>query len=370
MKTLTKIILLFLLLLAFKGKSQKLKTENIFIVTMDGLRWQELYGGADSSLIDDKKYVHNPKDLKNRFWKDDMQNRRETLMPFFWNTLAHEGQLYGNRKHNNKVNCTNNMWFSYPGYSEILCGFADNKRIKSNAKIPNPNTTVLEFFNRGAYKGKVAAFGSWDVFPYIINEKRSGIPVNAGFEPYVGDDITEREQFLNVLQKEIRSPWGGVRLDVFTHHYALEYIKKNKPKVVYIAYGETDDFAHDGRYDEYLKSAHQTDQYIKGLWEYIQSEEEYKDKTTMIITTDHGRGTVPKDTWRSHGIKIHGGGEIWFAAIGPDTEALGEIRTEGQYYQNQVAKTAAAFLGIVYKNDRKIGEVVKEMFNKNLIVEN
>tara|TARA_Y100000310_G_scaffold338145_1_gene427018 strand:- start:4154 stop:4921 length:768 start_codon:yes stop_codon:yes gene_type:complete len=237
------------------------------------------------------------------------------------------------------------MWFSYPGYNEILTGKPDDERINSNEKIANPNRTILEILNGNKkYKGKVAAFGSWDVFPYIINEERSNVPVNAGFDKATGT-TTDRERFLNRLQDEIRGPWGGVRLDVFTHHFAMEYIKNNKPKVIYIAYGETDDFAHDGEYDQYLKSAHQTDAYIKELWEYLQSQEEYHGKTTMLITTDHGRGTNPKETWKHHGTRIPNAGEIWFAVMGPQTPASGELKSEAQYYQNQVAPTAMMLLG-------------------------
>ncbi len=60
---------------------------------------------------------------------------------------------------------TNPHWFSYPGYSEILTGFVEPS-ITSNDKVPNPNVTVLEWLHRQpAFKEKVAAFGSWDVFP-------------------------------------------------------------------------------------------------------------------------------------------------------------------------------------------------------------
>jgi hypothetical protein len=354
--------LLFALFTLQAAVAQKLKTENVFIITLDGLRWQELFTGADSLLITNKNYTADPLDLKNRFWAETSAERRKKLMPFFWTEIATKGQLYGNRYLNNKVDCSNYMWFSYPGYNEILCGFADDNRINSNNKFNNPNVTVLEFLNRlPAYKGKVAAFGSWDVFPFIINRDRSGIPVNAGFETASGPSLSEREKFLNELQSQIPSPWGGVRLDGFTHHYALEYIKKNNPKVVYIAYGETDDFAHDGRYDAYLKSAWQTDKFIEHLWKYVQATPVYKDKTTFIITTDHGRGTVPVDTWKSHGTKIEGSGQIWFAVIGPDTPALGEMNNNAQYYQNQVAKTVAAFLGVDYRNDKPVGELIQSM---------
>jgi bisphosphoglycerate-independent phosphoglycerate mutase (AlkP superfamily) len=161
------------------------------------------------------------------------------------------------------------------------------------------------------------------------------------------------------------SPWGGVRWDAFTHHYALEYLKKNAPKVVYISYGETDDFAHDGNYEAYLKSALQTDKFIESLWNWTQSQPQYKNKTTFIITTDHGRGTIPLDTWRSHGTEIDGADQIWFAVIGPDTEGKGEMKEPGQYYQNQVAKTAAAFLKVDFQTNVKAGEVVKSMVAKD-----
>ncbi|MCW5912317.1 MAG: sulfatase-like hydrolase/transferase [Cyclobacteriaceae bacterium] len=331
--------------------------ENIILITLDGMRWQEVFTGADSALIKNKEYVDDVVGLRARFWHDQSEIRREKLMPFFWSTLAKEGVLFGNRTYDNNVNCSNNMWFSYPGYNEILSGFADDQRIKSNDKFNNPNETVLEFLNKQAkYKGKVAAFGSWDVFPFIINEERSGVPVNAGFKPATQTRLSPREVFLNELQVEIPSPWGGVRLDAFTHHYALEYMKKYKPKVVYIAYGETDDFAHNGKYDAYLKSAYQTDQFIKAVWEWVQSEPQYRNKTAIVITTDHGRGTIPADEWRSHGTKIKGADQIWIAAIGAGVKAQGEVKVAGQLYQNQVAATAAGLLGLTFTQDGKAGK--------------
>ncbi len=328
------------------------KTENVILITLDGLRWQELFNGADSLLIDDSGYVEKPEELVKEFWNDDYLERRKMLMPFFWYTIGTEGQLLGNRKYDNKVNCTNNMWFSYPGYNEILCGYADDENINSNSKLDNPNVTVLEYLNgKKQFKGRVYAFGSWDVFPYIINENRSNVPVNAGFEK-ISNPKTDKEKFLNKLQEEIRSPWGSVRLDVFTHHYAMEALKTEKPRVLYIAYGETDDFAHDGKYDEYLKSAKQTDAYIKEIWDFVQSDPQYKGKTSMIITTDHGRGTTPKETWKHHGTRIPNADQIWIAMIGPDVKAIGEVKSSGQFYQNQVARTVAELLGVKYEQPK------------------
>lgn len=337
-------------------------TQNVFLITLDGLRWQEVFGGAADSLMNDRTFVADTAQLHALFMANISQERRIKLMPWLWQTVNKHGQLYGNRWLSNKVNVSNPHRFSYPGYSEILTGFSD-PQINSNDKINNPHLTVLEWLHqKPAFQGKVAFFGSWDVFPFIVNEKRSGIPVNAGFRSAEGKGLSSRELFLNELQGQIPSPWSSVRLDAFTHHFALEYIKRKHPRVVHIAYGETDDFAHDGHYDQYLKSAHQTDAMISQLWQYVQEDPFYANKTTFLITTDHGRGDTPKEAWKSHGKEHLGSDAIWFAVIGPDTPAVGEMTLSGQWWQNQLAKTIAAFLGLDYSSQRESGKIVKEMF--------
>ena len=83
-------------------------------------------------------------------------------MPFLWTVIAQKGQIYGNVELGSTAYVTNGKNFSYPGYSETLCGFAD-PRIASNDKVPNPNVTVLEWLNKKpAYRGKVAAFAAWE----------------------------------------------------------------------------------------------------------------------------------------------------------------------------------------------------------------
>ncbi|MGB5369718.1 MAG: alkaline phosphatase family protein, partial [Flavobacteriaceae bacterium] len=288
---------------------------------------------------------HDTTDLKEKFWRETFQERREALMPFFWKEVTKMGQLHGNRDLGNKVDLTNKMWFSYPGYNEILTGLADDDRIVSNDMIDNPNTTVLELANKSTnYAGKVAAFGSWDVFPFIVNEGRSGVPVNAGFENATGDGLSEREIFLNELQARVPSPWGSVRLDAFTHYYALEHMKKGHPELVFISYGETDDFAHDGNYQAYLKSAHNTDAMIRELWDFTQKDPFYKGQTIFIVTTDHGRGTAPLETWKGHGDVVRGAGEVWMVVFGNGIAPRGEITRPEQLYSNQIAPTIMGLL--------------------------
>ncbi|HEU5116638.1 MAG TPA: AP protein [Isosphaeraceae bacterium] len=308
-------------------KEKALKTENVFLITTDGLRWQELFTGADADLIAHEKFTRNPQALKKEYWRATPEARREALMPFFWNVIAEKGQIYGNRNLGCEVDVTNNMWFSYPGYNEIFTGHADDERIHSNDKVPNPNVTVLEFVNQqDGFQGKVAATATWDVFPFIINAERSGIRVEAGHP------------------------------DATTQELALKILKEDAPRLLYVSYGNTDHSAHEEEYDVYLDSAHTVDGYIRDLWEYAQSTPQYQGKTTFIITTDHGRGLGKE--WTSHGRKIAHSNEMWIAVLGPDTPARGEIAS-GHYTQSQVARTVAAFLDLEYAGKPEAGRLLE-----------
>lgn len=328
----------------------------------DGFRWQELFGGADTSLLNNKAFTRDKQKLVKAFWSDTLETRRKKLLPFFWNTVASQGQLYGNRWLGNKANVMNPYWFSYPGYNEVLTGYADDS-INSNDKNLNKNITVFEFLNRQkALKGKVAAYATWDAFPYIINEPRSGIPVNAGVEAVTGK-INEAESLLNDIQATYPS-LASNRHDFITYYLAREYIKKNKPKAFFLSFDETDEFGHEAKYDEYLYAANTFDKFLSELWAYCQRTPEYKGKTTFIITTDHGRGDQTKAQWTSHGQKIPDSYQIWMAFIGPDTPASGEMKSQEIIYQNQIAKTAARLLGYDFTNGKEIGKVIESVIKK------
>jgi len=339
------------------------KTENVVLVTMDGMRWQEIFQGADPEIISNTKYVKDAACLKLAFWDADPTIRRMKLFPFIWKTIAVKGQIYGNRLLGNKVNVANRYWFSYPGYNELLTGVPD-KRIKTNARRNNPNETILEFVNhQKTFEDKVAVFASWDVFHYIINQKRSGIHINAGNDTARAAKLGSREMYLNHLQQISPSPWSATRFDKFTHQYAKEYFKKSLPKLLLIAYGETDEYAHNGHYDSYLNAANKTDSFLCDIWDWIQSDENYRDKTTLIVTTDHGRGGG-RNSWRKHGIGRPGSNHTWFMIMGPDTTALGEVKEKQHYYNNQLAKTIAAFLNVEFPANGNQGTIVATAFEK------
>jgi hypothetical protein len=345
---------------AFIVSAQPRKTENLMIVTLDGMRWQEVFKGVDEVLMNDSTYNRDRKGMKEKFWADSEEERRKKLFPFLWNTVAGKGKLYGNRRYGNYVNNANPYWFSYPGYNEIFTGYADTS-VNSNDKIWNKNENVLEFINKQkGYAGKVAAFATWDVFPYILNEKRSGIYVNADVDTLSFNQPAL--QLLNDMQFLTTRPIG-VRPDIITYMAAREYLKAYRPKVLYIAFDETDDFAHAGMYDQYIGSAYSQDAMIADLWKTIQSIPQYKDKTTLLITVDHGRGDKVKDNWKHHGSKIDDANEIWLAIMGPDTKAGGEQKQIVQLYQEQIAATIASLLGMKFQTNHPVAKPIPDINN-------
>ena len=355
MKTIIKVTVFSLSVLV----SNFAAAQNVVLVTLDGVRWQEVFNGADKNLINNTDFVKEPEQLNTQFWAKTVNERQQLLMPFLTQVVAKQGVIIGDRANGSTMSVSNPWYFSYPGYNEILTGEVD-ENINSNDKVLNPNKTILERLDKlPEFKNSTALFGSWDVFPYIVNNKRSDVYVNAGFMP-VAEDLFADAPLLNALQKEIPSPWHNVRLDSFTYRFAKAYMLAKTPKLLVISLGETDDFAHDGHYDQYLRSARQSDAFIKDLWATIQTTAGYKNNTTLIITTDHGRGSNADD-WQHHSSKralaksaqgkkafpegIIGSEYIWLAAIGPAIKGRGLIKTKNEFKQAQVAATVLKALG-------------------------
>ncbi|GAB3891473.1 hypothetical protein GCM10028803_03320 [Larkinella knui] len=338
---------------------QAQQTQNVILVTLDGVRWQEVFSGADSTLLFDPVYSPDTASARKFFWASTPPERRQRLFPFFWNTIAKQGQLYGNRLKNSRVNTSNPYWFSYPGYNEILSGYSDD-RIKSNDKIDNPNTTVLEFLhNQPAYKGRIAAFSSWDVIEAAVNEKKTGIYANSGNEP-VPAPKTSTDSLLNSMMSTIPAQvWDKtVRSDFLTYFAAKNYLLQNRPRVLFMQFDETDGLAHAGRYADDLKMVNTVDAFMADLWKTIQQLPQYAGKTTLIVTTDHGRGHTPKATWKGHGTKTPDSYQMWFAVIGPDTPPTGEQSGGPVLFQNQLAATVARLLGQDFRCEHPVGPPV------------
>lgn len=325
----------------------QIRTQNVVLVTLDGARHQEIFGGLDIDVLRAfaGKTPAESHALYKEYWAPSPEERRRKLMPFFWSTLMTAGSIAGNPAAGSVAKVTNRHHFSYPGYAEILTGEAHDDVINSNDARQNPYETVLEFVRRklALPRSQVAAFTSWGIFSGIVEHVPGSITSNAGVQPWPGTDPLLRQ--LDQLQSEVRAPWSLIRHDAFTFRFAMSYLKTERPRLLYLALDETDDWAHDGKYDLVLDAYARTDRQLRELWEWLQSDPQYTGRTTLLITTDHGRGRGTAD-WRSHNNTIPGADEIWVAAIGPDSAPRGEWRNAAPVYQNQIAATVASLFGL------------------------
>lgn len=321
--------------------SAQTPSRNVIVVTLDGFRWQEMFGGADEAYFKrDRKGVLES--VAAKYLAPTADARRAVRMPFMWKTVAAKGQIFGDPSQRSVSHLTNGMWFSYPGYNELLTGAAD-PRVDSNDKKPNPNITVLEWLNgRPGFAGKVAAFGAWDVLPYILNTERSHLPVGSAFTPVVAP-TTPRGRELNQLAADLPAYWSYGSVDAPFVYAAIDAMQTHAPRVIYIMLGETDEWAHENKYAQYLDAATRADRFIERLWTTAQSLPAYKDSTTILLTTDHGRGATTKD-WSDHGKDVPAAENTWMAAIGPSVPALG-VRKDLTVTTSQFAATIAAVLG-------------------------
>ena len=299
-----------------RGNHRSDDARSVIVVVSDGLRWQEVFRGADSVILfgDPKALGGDADGVRRKYWRATMAERREALMPFLWNTLARNGLLLGNRDLGSRVQVTNGLKFSYPGYNEMLVGRPD-PRIDRNTYGPNPNVTVFErLHRRREFRNRVAAFGTWDTFRDIFNVGRSRIYLHTtGNQPYDG-----------VVQRAV-----------------MTYLARQKPRALFVAYAETDDWGHQGRYDRFLDAAHAVDTYLAQLWSAVQADPRYRGKTTLIFTADHGRGRTAGD-WMDHGEKVAGAEETFIVMIGPETEAAGERRNTANVEGEIASITASA----------------------------
>ncbi len=112
-------------------------------------------------------------------------------------------------------------------------------------------------------------------------------------------------------------------------------------------------------------AANRADRFIEELWQFIQTDADYKDQTILFITVDHGRGDTPEETWRHHGSKrsmakykeylaqypdgIVGSEAVWMAAMGPGIPAHGLVVTGDKCLSsNRIAATLLQLLGEDY----------------------
>jgi hypothetical protein len=345
--------LLFLALMAGTGTGAAADppgrlTQNVILVTLDGVRVQEIFGGLDESIAahDEKQVYSEIATARERYSGSTPQARRQALMPFFWNSLAPMGMVLGNPVHDNHVRVQNRVLWSTPGYTEMMTG-APRADVTDNDGLRHAYPTALEYARQALGLGfaDVAQIGSWEGFSLAASSRDDAFLMVGAYDAVPEPWATPETDYLADLRRQVMGLWEEGSNDAITFRMAMSFLQAKQPRVLWLALVNSDDWAHADRYDRYLEYLHLADSFLQDLWQIVESMDAYRGKTTVLITTDHGRGRKGDD-WAEHDAAIPGSDDIWLAVIGPDTPDLGEVTTSGTIYQGQVAATLLAFLGL------------------------
>lgn len=183
----------------------------VVLVTLDGVRVQELFGGMDPVIANApgaQSGIYDAAVTRQRWWHETREARREALMPFFWKTLAPAGMVLGNQALGSKVTVRNDQWFSYPGYSEMMTG-QPQAEVKSNDFVRYPHRTVLEYLREslGLDYHEVAQIGSWEGLRYAASSRDGAFFMNGGREAIPAELSTPETDLYVELRRQVQQFW-------------------------------------------------------------------------------------------------------------------------------------------------------------------
>jgi hypothetical protein len=293
----------------------------LVIVTLDGVRWQEVFGGTDPA------------------WTSTPSAPPAAFAPNLYKLGTQRGAFVGAPGYG-IIAASGPNFISLPGYIEILGGRPSVACATNDCRRTALPTLLDEARATGA---KVAAFASWERLDYATTATPGAFKVSCGRQ---GDRSID--------------PWPGYddyRPDAVTSKLALSYFEAEQPDVFFLGLGDPDEFAHRGDYARYVASIRQADQTIGRLLEILDRSGERGRKTHIVITADHGRAR----DFREHGAMPEAA-RVWLVAAGPRFTARGSVPSKRERHLADVAPTLRVVLGLTPDPSARAGNVLDELF--------
>ncbi len=289
---------------------------NVIYITIDGVRYEDFFSNRP-----------DPRLSKN----DSAQ-----LMPYFWSELAPKGVLFGDVRLNQRMEISNTTGISYPAYLSMFNGLF-TKTCESNDYVSScPRNTVETFPERlvnekSIAKRSVAVFSSWKRIEDAVESVQGKITVNAGAVEFVDPFFPDAHSEVNQNQRDrLGSNPSDIseRPDDITFKHGLIYLKNHQPRFMYLYFTDSDTHAHQGRYDLVVKDLRTYDKWLKIIIDMLGKMGTYGEQTSIVLTTDHGRGIGAE--WIHHGRGLQAASfenskRVWGFVYGPNTPALGSV---------------------------------------------
>lgn len=310
-------------------------TRHVVLITIDGVRWQELFGGVDrvvavtagmpeSAILDARELTPN---LHRRFFDG--------------------GAVIGAPGMGAGIFASGPNFISLPGYLEVLRG-RSSVDCDSNHCPPTRDETLLDEIRDygGGARADSAAFTSWDRCAAAASGDPARTVVSAGRTHGSIDDLSWVSATCQALLAAGRAagPWpghGDYRPDAETAKIALHYLSVVRPKMLWLGLGDTDEYAHRHDYPEYLDALRRADATIGALFDELDRMGEWGRSTTVFVTTDHGRGP----SWSDHGAHPSAS-RVFLLAAGGSVPKRGLVINDQPYRLADIAPTIRALLAL------------------------
>lgn len=290
------------------GGAAGLRTENVIILVIDGVRYSETWGAVPGII----------------------PNMSQSMMPqgTFCNNFRNEAYTYTNS-----------------GHTAITTGV--NQPIDNYGTELPANPSIFQHWRKLTGKPATAA--------WVVSSKDKLDILGNTLHP------DWQDQFLPSLNCGVSGPGSGYRADSLTLVEVLNVLGTHRPNLMLINFMEPDGYAHAANWDFYLRGIARGDRYAKQLWDFLRKDKHYRNKTTLLITTDHGRHLDTVDSgWVDHGDDCEGCQRISLLALGPDFRKGGFVETK--YTLVDISATIAPMLGMAFPQAE--GSVMKELFTK------
>jgi hypothetical protein len=304
----------------------------VVLVTLDGARYQEIFGGVDAELA----RAHGLADTE--------RVDAGALMPELHALMTRHGSALGAPSRGAPILASGPDFVSLPGYSEIFTG----RRVtgcRDNGCRGTDAASVVD--QLAAEPGtNVAVVTSWpdiarvatSTTQVLVSAGRHGGATRTRFERSDGAGLALR-------RAEPEPPWpgqGDFRRDRFTAELALAYLREAKPGFLFVGLGETDEFAHQGNYPGYLAALREADRYLGELWRELEAARSRGVRTALVVTADHGRAAG----FRDHGRAFPESARVWLVAAGSLIGARGRLAAPREARLADIAPTLRTWFGL------------------------
>lgn len=322
-------------------------TSAVVLVVLDGVRAQEVFGGADRDLA--RARGQNP-----LAWA----NPRD-LTPNLQRMLDTDAIAVGVPGHGAELVASGPRFISLPGYLEIFAGKPD-PLCEGNECVRPPAHTVVDDVRASSGADDAAVITSWPTIARAASSDPSAYVMSAGRKLVSRGDVLRADSAMAPLLERgarVKAYPGEAdyRPDAFTAKVALQYLETARPRLLFVGLGDADEYAHRGDYHGYLQAVHASDAFLGDLQATLSRMGERGRHTTVLVTADHGRAYSFVD----HGARYPESARVWLVASGADVRGHGIVAATSRHTLSDIAPTVRGFLGI-QGDGHPIGEVFGE----------